>query len=85
MSPDLRTASLSVVCGAGFWEDPAQDGPIARNLYAWAEGELYKHGQGVHFNEPDYFLKDWKVRQTPPPPTSHDGVPDVYSERGGGA
>ena len=23
--------------------------------------KLYKHGSGVYFNEPDYFLENWKV------------------------
>ena len=60
VSPDLRTARMSYSCGSSWGED-TRDDVIPNKLVHYAKTDFYKYGTGVYYNEPDYFLEDWKV------------------------
>ena len=50
VSPDLRTALISLTCGAG-WTSEAGKAAVAHAMTEWSE-RLYRYGTGVYYNEP---------------------------------
>ena len=60
VSPDLRTALISLTCGAG-WASEAGNAAVAHAMTEWSK-RLYRYGTGVYYNEPDYCLQNWKVK-----------------------
>ena len=51
---------MSYSCGSSWGED-TRDDVIPKQLVHYAKTDFYKYGTGVYYNEPDYFLEDWKV------------------------
>ena len=51
---------MSYSCGSSWGED-TRDDVIPKQLVHYAKTDFYKYGTGVYYNEPDYFLENWKV------------------------
>ena len=59
VNPEFRTAKLYMACSY-LWSDDKDNTPVVEAVADYGE-KLYKHGNGVYFAEPDYFLENWKV------------------------
>ena len=45
---------------SSLWSDDKDNTAVVEAVGKYGE-KLYKHGSGVYFAEPDYFLENWKV------------------------
>ena len=61
-----------MTCGTG-WEDESRDNLYINSMRDWFKTNLYTIGKGSYFNEPDYYIEDWK--------TSFWGSMDRYNRR----
>ena len=59
VNPEFRTARCSLACGS-TWAYDKDNGNVAVAMGEFGE-KFYEYGSGVYFNEPDYFLQNWKV------------------------
>ena len=59
VNPEFRTAKFYMTCSS-LWSDDKDNTAVVEVVAEYGE-KLYKHGSGVYFAEPDYFLENWKV------------------------